>query len=45
MALKLRGKEECEELCRKRIAIEKILGVREIDYEKCVRICKAFALK
>jgi hypothetical protein len=34
---------ECEELCRKRIEIEKTLGVRETDYEKCVRFCKAFA--
>jgi hypothetical protein len=45
VALRLRRKEECEELCKKRIAIEKVLGAREIDYEKCVRICKAFALK
>jgi hypothetical protein len=43
VSLRLRGKEECEELCRKRIAIEKTLVVREVDYEKCVRICKAFA--
>jgi hypothetical protein len=43
--LKLRRKEECEELCKKRIAIEKTLGVRETDYEKCMRICRAFVLK
>jgi hypothetical protein len=45
VSLRLRKKEECEELCRKRIAIEKVLGVREIDYEKCIGICRAFALK
>ena len=43
--LKLRRKEECEELCRRRILIEKILGVKEIEYEKCVRFCRAFASK
>ena len=42
--LKLRRKEECEELCKKRIVIEKTLGVRETDYEKCLKICSAFAL-
>jgi hypothetical protein len=44
MSLQKVRKEECEELCRKRIQIEKILGVREIDYEKCLRICRAFAM-
>ena len=43
--LRPRRKEECEELCKKRIEIEKVLGVRETDYEKCMRICRAFALK
>ncbi|MCC6056561.1 MAG: hypothetical protein LM583_07790 [Desulfurococcaceae archaeon] len=43
--LRIRKVGECKELCRKRIAIEKALGTREIDYEKCVRICKAFASK
>jgi hypothetical protein len=41
--MKVRRPYECEELCRKRIELEKILGVRETDYEKCIRICKAFA--
>jgi len=27
----------------KRILIEKILNIKEIDLEKCLRICKAFA--
>jgi hypothetical protein len=43
--MKVRRPYECEELCKKRIAIEKALGTREIDYEKCVRICRAFASK
>jgi hypothetical protein len=41
--LRIRKRDECEELCKKRIAIEKTLGARETDYEKCIRICKAFA--
>jgi len=36
---------ECEELCRKRIELEKILGVKEVNYEKCVKICRAHTLK
>jgi hypothetical protein len=43
VVLRIRRREECEELCRKRIELEKTLGVREISYEKCVKICKAFA--
>jgi hypothetical protein len=42
VSLKIRRKEECEELCRKRIELEKTLGARETDYEKCIRICRAF---
>jgi hypothetical protein len=45
MLPKPRREEECEELCRKRIELEKILGVRETDYEKCIRICRAFSSK
>lgn len=41
--LRIRKVAECEELCRKRIELEKTLGVREIDYEKCIIICRAFA--
>jgi hypothetical protein len=44
MSLQKARKEKCEELCRKRIAIEKMLGVRETDYEKCIKICKAYAM-
>jgi hypothetical protein len=36
---------ECEELCKKRIELEKTLGVKTIDYEKCVKICRAHAFK
>jgi hypothetical protein len=43
MSMKIRRKEECEELCKKRIAIEKILGAKETNYVKCVKICRAFA--
>jgi len=41
--LRIRKRDECEELCKKRIDLEKTLGVKEIDYEKCIRICNAFA--
>jgi hypothetical protein len=36
---------ECEELCKKRIELEKTLGVGETNYEKCVKICRAHAAK
>jgi hypothetical protein len=41
--MKIRRADECEELCRKRIELEKALGVKEIDHEKCIKICRAFA--
>jgi hypothetical protein len=40
--LRIRNRDECEELCRKRIELEKTLGIKPTDYEKCVKICKAF---
>ena len=43
MLLRQVRKSECEEMCKKRILLEKILGAKEISYEKCVRFCKAFA--
>ena len=43
--LRVRKSSECEELCRKRIELEKTLGVREIDYGKCVKICRAHTVK
>jgi hypothetical protein len=36
-------KDKCYEACMKRISIEKTLNIKEIDLEKCLRICKAFA--
>jgi len=43
VSLRLIKKHECEEMCKKRILLEKILDVKEISYKKCVRFCKAFA--
>jgi hypothetical protein len=43
--LKVRKREECEDLCRERIQLEKTLGVKEIDFERCVRICRAFTTR
>jgi hypothetical protein len=43
--MKLRRPHECEELCRNRIELEKTLGVKEIDYGKCVKICRAHSVK
>jgi hypothetical protein len=37
-------KSECEELCKKRIELEKLLGLEPISFEKCVKICRAFAV-
>jgi hypothetical protein len=36
-----RAEHECEELCRKRVYLEKLLTSRETSYERCVEICKA----
>jgi hypothetical protein len=41
--IRIRKRDECEELCKKRIDLEKTLGTRETDYEKCLKICRAFA--
>jgi hypothetical protein len=43
--LSIRRQHECEELCRKRIQIEKALDVTEIDYNKCIRMCRSHAIK
>jgi len=37
-------KSECEELCRKRVELEKLLGLRPADFERCVKICRAFSV-
>jgi hypothetical protein len=36
-------KNKCEELCKKRIELEKLLGLKPVELEKCVKICRAFA--
>lgn len=33
---------DCEELCIKRIYLEKFLGVKPTTLEKCLRICRAY---
>ena len=35
-------RKTCEELCRDRIEIEKALGLTPTDFEKCVKVCRAF---
>jgi hypothetical protein len=34
---------DCEELCIKRIYLEKLLGVKPTTLEKCLRICRAYS--
>jgi hypothetical protein len=36
-------KDMCFEVCMKRVSMERALGVKGIDLEKCLRLCKAFA--
>jgi hypothetical protein len=43
VSLRARRKEECEELCRRRVELESLLGVKGTDFEKCLRICRVFA--
>lgn len=43
MSLSVRRRGECEELCRRRVELERLLGVKEVDFDKCVRVCRAFA--
>jgi hypothetical protein len=43
MPLPLASRDKCPELCVKRIEIEKTLNGKAIDFEKCLRICRAFA--
>jgi hypothetical protein len=44
MHLRTGRKNKCEELCKKRIELEMLLGLRPTDLEKCVKICRAFAV-
>jgi hypothetical protein len=39
--LRIPGERECEELCRKRVYLEKMLRGIEIGYERCLEICRA----
>jgi hypothetical protein len=43
--IRVRNPNECEDLCKKRVELEKTLGVKTIDYEKCVKICRAHAAR
>jgi hypothetical protein len=45
MPLSLASRDKCYELCVKRIEIERALNGKAIDFEKCLRICKAFAVR
>jgi hypothetical protein len=45
MSLPLASRDKCYELCVRRVEIEKTLNGRAIDFEKCLRICRAFAPK
>jgi len=38
----VRSSFDCEELCTKRIYLEKLLGVKPTTLEKCLKICRAF---
>jgi hypothetical protein len=39
----IKDRSMCEELCRKRAYLEKLLADREINLERCVKICTAMA--
>jgi len=39
--LKFRRAEECRELCEKRAYMEKMIADRDLDVEKCVKICRS----
>jgi len=43
--MSLPSRDKCHELCVKRVVIEKALNGRAIDFEKCLRICRAFATR
>jgi len=38
-------RDECRKLCEERAWLEKTVAGRDVDVEKCVRICMAFAVK
>ena len=39
--LKFRRAEECRELCEKRAYMEKMIADRDLDVEKCIKICRS----
>jgi len=39
--LRIPDESGCEELCRKRVYLEKMLRGTETDYERCLEICRA----
>jgi hypothetical protein len=39
--LRAKKAEECRELCERRALLEKILVNRNLDIEKCIKICKS----
>jgi hypothetical protein len=41
--LRIPAERECEELCRKRVYLEKMLRGIEVGYERCLEICRAVA--
>jgi hypothetical protein len=41
--LRIPDERECEELCRKRVYLEKMLRGIEVGYERCLEICRAVA--
>ena len=45
MSLRFVKREVCEELCRKRVAIEEMLGMKPSDLTKCVKICRSIVSK
>jgi hypothetical protein len=45
MSFRFIKREACEELCKKRIVIEEMLGMKPADLTKCVKICRSIASK
>jgi len=45
MSLRFVERDVCEELCRKRVAIEEMLGVKPADLTRCVKICRSITSK
>jgi hypothetical protein len=43
MPLKLKRGSDYEDLYKKMIELEKLLGIEPVDIEKCLKLCKAIA--